>query len=65
MLVETLFSQRAGSFSLKKISQRVWPRAETRLAFVAAAYNLLVSWGGSLAADQNGYVPLGVAEFVL
>jgi hypothetical protein len=65
MLVETLFSQLAGSFALKKTSQRVWNRVEAKLAFVAAAYNLLISWGGKLATDEQGYVRLSIAQFVL
>ena len=51
MLVETLFSQLAGCMGLKKISQRAWAYVEARLAFTAAAYNLLASWGGQLNTD--------------
>ena len=65
MLIETLFSQLGGSFSLKKTSQRVWHRVEAKLAFVAAAYNLLISWGGQLVTDEQGCVRLSIAEFVL
>jgi hypothetical protein len=65
LLVETLFSQLVGSFALKKTSQRVWARVEAKLAFVAAAYNLLISWGGQLVADEKGSVRLSIAQFVL
>jgi hypothetical protein len=65
MLVETLFSQLVGTFNLKKTSQRVWARVEAKLACVAAAYNLLVSWAGQLSTEENGHVRLSIAEFVL
>lgn len=64
MLIETLFSQLTGCLNLKKITQRVWKRVEARLAFTAAAYNLLISWGGTLVTDENGRVRLSIAEFV-
>jgi hypothetical protein len=65
MLVETLFSQMTGTFCLKKIGQRSWAYVEARLAFAAAAYNLLISWGGQLSTDETGCVRLGIAEFSL
>ena len=45
MLVETLFSQVTGVFSMKKITERAWDYVEAHLGFAAAAYNLLISWG--------------------
>jgi hypothetical protein len=65
MLVETLFSQLTGVMGLKKIGERAWASVEARLGFVAAAYNLLISWGGRLVTDESGYVRLGIAEFAL
>lgn len=63
MLIETLFSQVAGVLGLKKIGQRAWPYVEARLAFAAAAYNLLLSWGGQLSTDERGFVRLSIAQF--
>ena len=65
MLVETLFSQLAGCMGLKKITQRAWAYVESRLAFTAAAYNLLVCWGGALVTDEEGRARLSIAEFVI
>ncbi len=65
MLVETLFSQMTCLFGLKKIRERVWSCVETRLGFVAAAYNLLISWGGELRVDERGLVNLSIAQFSL
>jgi len=64
-LIETLLSQVSGTFALKKISQRAWAYVEARLGFAAATYNLLISWGGQLTTDENGYVRLSIAEFVI
>ena len=64
-LSETLLSQVTGVFNLKKMSQRAWAYVEARLGFAAAAYNLLISWGGTLTTDQSGYVRLSIAEFVI
>ena len=50
---------------LKKIGERAWAYVEARLGFMAAAYNLLISWGGALLTDENGYVRLSIAEFAL
>ena len=65
MLVETLFSQVTGVFSMKKITERAWDYVEAHLGFAAAAYNLLISWGGSLTTDEDGFVQLGIAQFSL
>lgn len=65
MLVETLFSQLAGVMGLKKIGERSWALVEARLGFVAAAYNLLISWGGKFVTDERGYARLSIAEFAL
>jgi hypothetical protein len=64
-LIETLLSQVTGMFAMKKIGQRAWVYVEARLGFAAAAYNLLISWGGTLRTDENGYVRLSIAEFVI
>lgn len=65
MLVETLFSQVAGVFGMKKLTERRWPPVEAHLGFAAAAYNLLISWSGSLTTDNDGFVQLGIAQFSL
>lgn len=65
MLVETLFSQVVNVFSMKKITERAWSSIEAHLGFAAAAYNLLISWGGGLTTDEDGFVQLGIAQFSL
>lgn len=65
MLIETLFSMLDHTFGFKKLTHRVWAYLEARMAFVAAAYNLLISWGGQLITNDNGYVQLSIAQFVL
>jgi len=43
---------------------RVMEYILARLAFTVAAFNLLIQWYG-LQPDQNGFVPLSIAEFNL
>jgi len=49
---------------LKKVTHRVAEYLEARLAFTVAAFNLLVQWYG-LPANEDGFVPLSMAEFNL
>ena len=72
MLVETLFSQVTSVFGMRKITERAWDYVEAHLGFalsrqreIAAAYNLLISWGGSLTTGEDGYVQLSIAQFSL
>lgn len=64
MVVETVLSMLTTVCHFKKVAHRVWDYFETRLAFTMAAFNILVQWYG-LEADENGFVPLSIAEFSL
>jgi hypothetical protein len=64
MLVETVLSMLTTIYHFKKISHRVWEYFRARLAFTVAAFNVLVQWYG-LPSDENGFVPISIAEFSL
>lgn len=64
MIVETVLSMLTTVCHFKKISQRVWDYFHSRLAFVMAAFNILVQWTG-LHPDGTGFVHLSIAEFSL
>jgi hypothetical protein len=64
MLVETVLSMLTLVCHFKKVMHRVWAYFQTRLAFTMAAFNLLVQWHG-MSADDDGFVPITIAEFSL
>ncbi len=64
MLIETVLSMLTVVSHFKKVMHRVWTYFQARLAFTMAAFNLLVQWAG-LPADEDGFVPLSIAEFSL
>ncbi len=64
MLIETVLSMLAGVCHFKHIGHRVWRYFEMRLAFMMAVFNICVGWDG-LQADENGFVPLSLAQFSL
>jgi hypothetical protein len=64
MLIETVLSMLTLVSHFKKMMHRVWEYFEARLAFTMAAFHVLVQWHG-LPVDENGFVPLSVAEFSL
>ncbi len=64
MLVETVLSMLTNVCHLKKVAHRQANYFRTRLAFVVAAFNLLVQWQ-SLNPDADGMVHLSLAEFSL
>jgi len=64
MLVETVLSMLTLVTHFKKVMHRVWAYFQMRLAFTMAAFNLLVQWDG-LPADEDGFVPLSIADFSL
>jgi len=43
---------------------RVWSYFTMRLGFTMALFNILAQWHG-LEPDENGFVPLSIAEFSL
>ena len=64
MLIETVLSMLAGVRHVKRVGHRVWRYFEMRLASMMAAFNICVGWNG-LRADENGFVPLSLAQFGL
>lgn len=64
MLIETVLSMLTQVCHLKKVAHRVADYFRARLAFVIAAFNLLVQWHGC-QPDANGMVHLSLAEFSL
>ena len=64
MRIETIFSMLTRVCGLKRLTHRVWDYFEMRLAYVMAMFNVLVQWDG-LQADENGFVPLSIAQFSL
>lgn len=64
MLVETVLSMLTNICHFKKARHRVWEFFRARLAFVMAAYNICVQWRG-LQPNENGFIPLSIAEFSL
>ncbi len=64
MLIETVFSMLTLVSHFKQITQRVMEYVLARLAFTVTAFNLLIQWNG-LQPDQQGFIPLSIAEFSL
>jgi len=64
MLVETVLSMLTNVCHFKKLAHRVWEYFQAHLGFAMAAFNLLVQWDG-LHADEDGFIPLSIAEFSL
>jgi hypothetical protein len=64
MLIETVLSMLTQVCHFKKVAHRVADYFQARLAFTMAAFNLLIRWHGG-KADEDGFVPLSIAEFSL
>ncbi len=64
MLVETVLSMLTTVCHLKKVAHRAADYFRMRMAFITAAFNLLVEWDG-LQPDEHGFVKLSIAEFSL
>jgi hypothetical protein len=64
MLIETVLSMLTTVCHLKR--QHHWQADyfRARMAFIIAAFNLLVQWHG-LVSDEQGMVHLSIAEFSL
>lgn len=56
-LIETVLSMLQATCSLKRLSERAWPYLRAHLAFVAAAFNLLLNW--------DGHPKLSIARFTI
>lgn len=64
MLVETVLSMLTVISHFKKMTHRKWEYFKARLAYYMASFNILAQWRG-LPADEDGFVPLSIAEFSL
>jgi hypothetical protein len=64
MVVETVLSMLTVVSNFKKVFHRTWEQFRARLAYTTAGFNILSSWHG-LIPDENGFVPLSIAEFSL
>ena len=64
MLIETVWSMRTVVSHCTKVMHRVWEYFQARLAVTMAAFHVLVQWYG-LPPDEQGFVPLSIAEFNL
>ena len=64
MLIETVFSMITRTRRFKQQTHRAWAYFTAHLRFAMAAFNLLVQWHGR-QPDENGFVPLSIAEFGL
>jgi hypothetical protein len=62
MLIETVLSMLTLVTHFKKVMHRVWAYCQARLAFTLAAFNVLAQWYG-LPVNEDGFVPLSIAEF--
>lgn len=64
MLIETVLSMLTTICRFKKVFHRTWEQFQARLAFTMATFNILSQWDG-LRPDENGFVPLSIAQFSL
>ena len=64
MLVETVLSMLTSICQFKRMAHKAWRYFETRVGFTLALFNILIQWHGFLP-DENGFVPLSIAEFSL
>jgi len=64
MIIETVLSMLTVVCHIKKMRHRVWSYFKSHLGYLMALFNVLVQWHG-LQPDENGFVPLSIAEFSL
>lgn len=64
LVIETVLSMLTYVCDFKRSRHKVWDYFETKIGFTMALFNILVQWYG-LPADENGFVPLSIAEFSL
>lgn len=64
MVIETVLSMLTTVSHFKKVFHRTWRHFQARLAFMMMTFNILAQWHG-LNPDDNGFVPLSIAEFSL
>ena len=64
MIIETVFSMLTRISRFKQQTHRAWAYFTAQLSLAMAAFNRLVQWHG-FQPDENGFVPLSIAEFGL
>jgi hypothetical protein len=64
MMIETVLSMLTTVCHLKKVAHRVADYFRMRMAYMVAAFNVLVQWHG-FQPDEHGFVKLSIAEFSL
>ena len=64
MIVETVLSMLTLVCNFKKVMHRVWSYFKSRVGFTMALFNLLVQWN-DMPVEEDGFVPLSIAEFSL
>lgn len=64
MIIETVLSMVTVICHFKKVGHRKWEYFKSRVGYTMALFNILVQWHG-LSPDDNGFVPLSIAEFSL
>ncbi|MBI3973639.1 MAG: transposase [Chloroflexi bacterium] len=64
MLIETVRSMLTLICHFKKVMHRGWDYFCARLAYTMAAFNLPVQWHGP-QPDEDGFIPLSIAQFSL
>lgn len=64
MVVETVLSMLTYICQFKHMHHKAWAYFETHVGFTLALFNILVQWHG-FQPDENGFVPLSIAEFSL
>jgi hypothetical protein len=64
MVVETVLSMLTYVCHFKHMAHKVWSYFETHVGFTLALFNILIQWHG-FQPDDNGFVPLSIAEFSL
>lgn len=64
MIVETVLSMLTVVCHFKKVGHRVWTYFKSRVGYTMALFNILVQWYG-LHPDEDGFVPLSIADFSL
>jgi len=64
MVVETVLSMLTYVCHFKHMAHKVWSYFETHVGFTLALFNILIQWHG-FQPDDNGFVPLSIAQFSL
>lgn len=64
MVIETVLSMLTYICQFKHMAHKAWTYFETHVGFTLALFNILVQWYG-FQPDENGFVPLSIAEFSL